>query len=146
MSCISRRSKLDSLLTDDERSQLISIYEALPYEKEQSVLVSNFRDLLQAEILRLHGEGTLIGAIMGDWNDVSRYLNRIIQADQGKEATIDRLSFLHLWKTHGTQKRMPAGLCCIVKRQSMSSTDYDEQTWRSSYIKRLLVAKDSSSA
>eukprot|EP00359_Climacostomum_virens_P007614 CAMPEP_0204901260 /NCGR_PEP_ID=MMETSP1397-20131031/2976_1 /ASSEMBLY_ACC=CAM_ASM_000891 /TAXON_ID=49980 /ORGANISM="Climacostomum Climacostomum virens, Strain Stock W-24" /LENGTH=149 /DNA_ID=CAMNT_0052069587 /DNA_START=230 /DNA_END=679 /DNA_ORIENTATION=- len=142
MSCVSKRSKLDSLLTDEERRQLIIIYEALPYDKENGILLARFRDLLQSEITRLKSDGKLIESLWDDWHDINIYLRRLVLAQNDREAKIDRLSFLHMWKTHGTSKRQVAGLCCTVKRQQMSATDYDEQSWRISYIKKLLVAKN----
>lgn len=142
VSCISKRSKLDSLLKDEERAQIFSIYEALPYNKDSSIQVARFRELVQTEIMRLKNENKLIINLWDDWQDVNVHLRRLILAQNDKEVKIDRLSFLHMWKSHGTSKRQVAGLCCTVKRQQMSATDYDEQSWRISNLKKMLVAKN----
>jgi hypothetical protein len=141
VSCISRRSKLDSLLTDEERTQLIGIYEALSYDKEQVVLATVFRALLQKEVTRLRTNKELKDSLWSDWQDVSLYLRRVVLVQTSKAVRIDRLSFLHMWKTHGTSKRIGGGMCCHVKRQEMSASDYDEQSWRISHFKKLMLAK-----
>lgn len=139
-SCISKRSKLDSLLTDNERTQVLSIYDALPYDKDKSILLSKFQEFLQKTVTKMRYEHKLIEALWGDWRDVNSFLKGLAKSD--REVTIDRLSFLHLWKCHGTSKRTGTGLCCTTQRQQVSASDYDEQSWRLSNIRKMLNKKN----
>lgn len=130
-SCVKPRTKLDGLLSDSEREQLLEIYEVLKIDKSKPMLLGRLRTQLYYVVLDMKKRGILLGSLWEDWQEFNFQLRHSLAKQPDQTEIIDKLGFLHLWKTFGSGKRHTfPGSCCNVVRRRTALADYDEQRWK----------------
>jgi hypothetical protein len=139
-SCVQPRSKLDALLSDNEREQLIKIYESLTFDKSKPVKLTEFRTQLSNALDSLSKKRQLQANLWEDWVELDLHFRFTLMKQPEQTELFDKLSFLHLWKLYGSSKRQQTwpALCCSAQRTREELIDYDEQRWKLHKVARKL--------
>jgi hypothetical protein len=140
-SCVKPRSKLDALLSDKEREQLLQIYESLTFDKSRPVKLSEFKLQLSNALVNLRKKRLLLANLWEDWVELNLHFRSALMKQPEQTELTDKLSFLHLWKLYGSSKRQQTWpvLCCNTQRKRNSLIDYDEQRWKLHQVERKLL-------
>lgn len=143
-SCVKPRCKLNGVLTDEERKQLLEIYDTLQIDQNKPVKIGRLRTQLYYVIIDLKKRGKLFANLWQDWQELNFHLRHTLLKQPDQEEVTSRLGFLHLWKTFGSKKRhVGTDFCCSTSRQLAMHADYDEQQWKLNKLNRLLDTKTS---
>jgi hypothetical protein len=138
-SCVQPRTKLDGVLTDKEREELLEIYETLKFDRSNPVKIGKFRTQLYYVLNERKKRLQLTANLWEDWQELNRHWRHALEKQPDQEQLMDKLSFLHLWKSYGSSKRHSwPGTCCSIERRASPLADYDEHRWRLSEVERKL--------